>query len=224
MSSPDPAPSRISRAFARIGCAQLYDACGGHAWPVDAGLRLRTPGLRLAGPAVPVGTDNDMLPALQALDAAAPGSVLYVQNQGTGNDALAGDIFLTACRQQGIAGLVVEGAVRDVDQLTDIGVPVFSSDVTFVSAKTAVSPAREVPETLVVDGRELVPGTWLFGDGDGLLAVPAEYASAVSAAALLLHEREEELRHALAEGEARLGDLIGLRAYLNGEKALSFAF
>jgi 4-hydroxy-4-methyl-2-oxoglutarate aldolase len=216
--------SHISRIFERVGCAQLYDACGGRARPIGAGLRLRTPGLRMAGPVVPVGTDNDMLPALQALHFASAGSVLYVQNQGSGNDALAGDIFMTACRQQGIAGVVIEGAIRDIDQLAGIGVPVFSSAVTFVSAKTAVSPARKVPETLVVDGRELVPGSWLFGDSDGLLVIPAQYATAVATAASLLHEREEQLRRALTEGTVPLGELVGLEGYLSGKGDLSFEF
>ncbi len=216
--------SLVSRVFASVGCAQLYDACGGRARPIGAGLTLRTPGLRLAGPAVTVGTDNDMLPGLQALAAAPPGAVLYLQNQGSGNDALAGDIFLSACRQQQVAGLVIEGAVRDIDQLTEIGVPVFSSTVSFVSAKTAESPAREVPEVLIVEGRELVPGTWLFGDSDGLLAVPARYVTAVCTAAALLHKREEQLRKTLEEGAAPLSELIGLRAYLAGEGELSFAF
>jgi 4-hydroxy-4-methyl-2-oxoglutarate aldolase len=119
---------------------------------------------------------------------------------------------------------VIEGAVRDIDQLTEIGIPVFSSTVTFVSAKTAESPARDVPEALIVEGRELVPGTWLFGDSDGLLAVPAHYVTAVCTAAALLHKREEQLRCTLDEGAAPLGELIGLRAYLAGEGELSFAF
>ena len=224
MNAPSPAAAlEIVAAFAELGCAQMYDVCGGRAWPIDAGLCSRTPGLRLAGPVMCVGTNNDMLPGLQALDAADPGSVLYIQNHGPGNDALAGDIFVTACRQQRICGLVIEGAVRDIDQLVDIGVPVYSSSVTFVSAKTAVTPAREVPETLVVQGRELVPGSWLFGDGDGLLAVPAKDVSVVVKAGLLLHQREEQLRGEVADDDKRLGDLIGLQDFLAGRGDLSFA-
>lgn len=206
----------------RLSCAALYDASGGRAHHVDIRAECRTRAHRFAGPVVPVATGNDMLPGLQALHVARPGEVLYVRNEGPGNDALAGDIFLSAAREQKVAALVVEGAVRDLDECENFGVPVYSTDVTFVSAKTAVEPARDVPVPLEMQGFALEPGMWLFGDRDGLVAVSAEDVGAVIKAALLLAERERELRSQILGGDVRLTDLIGLEDYLAGRGDLTF--
>lgn len=212
---------QVIAAFERFGCAQLCDAGGGRVWPLPASLVRRTDGLRLAGPVFPVTTDNDMLPCLQALDAAPQHAVLFIANSANVSDALAGDIFVTACKAQGIAGLVVDGAIRDVDTLVAIGVCVFSREVRFVSAKTARTAAARVPDTVLLEGRELAAGDWLFGDGDGLLAIAAQDVGPVCKAAKLLSASEEELRQAVAGG-ARLGDVIGLADYVSGRGPLGF--
>ncbi|WP_424217327.1 RraA family protein (plasmid) [Streptomyces sp. BI20] len=212
---------RLAALFAPLGCALLHDAAPDHAAVVDAPLRSRTPGLPIAGPVFPVHTDNDMLPVLQALDQAPPGWVILVRNTAARSEALAGDIMATACKHRGLAGLIVDGAVRDVDTLPAIGFPVHSTEVTFVSAKTAKVPARQVPETVTVGGRTLRPGDWIFADGDGVLTVPAETAGPVIRAAVLLGRREEELRARLRAGET-MGDLCGLADFLAGRAPLRF--
>ncbi|WP_460060568.1 RraA family protein [Streptomyces sp. YKOK-I1] len=212
---------RLASLFDRLGCALLHDAAPDVATVVDTPLRSRTPGLSAAGPAFPVATDNDMLPCLQALDLAPPGSVIVVHNTTERSEALAGDIYVTACKERGIAGLIVDGAVRDVDSLPEMAFPVFSSQVTYVSAKTAKAPAREVPESVTLGSCTLRPGDWIFADGDGVLTVTQRYVSAVLRAAVLLAEREEELKGKLRAGET-LGELCGLGDFLAGRAPLRF--
>jgi 4-hydroxy-4-methyl-2-oxoglutarate aldolase len=214
--------ARFRGLFDGLGCALLHDAAHAYVRPVPPALTLRTPGLRLAGPAFPVETHNDMLPVLQALDAAPPGSVIVARNTADESEALAGDIFVTAAAAQGIAGLVVDGAIRDIDGIQGLGVPVFSRTVNYVSAKTALVPARAVPEAVTLASVAVAPGDWIFGDSDGLLVVEARLVSAVMNAAIVLHEREESLKRALRAGE-RLSTVCGLREFLAGEAPLKAA-
>jgi 4-hydroxy-4-methyl-2-oxoglutarate aldolase len=218
------APERVARLasmFQDLGCALLHDAAPGRAKVVDPAIRCRTPGLKAAGPVFPVATANDMLPCLQALDLAPPGWVIFINNTTDRSDALAGDIFVTACRQRRLGGLIVRGAVRDVAALREMGFPVYSSEVTYVSAKTAKVPAAEVPETLDLGSYTLAPGDWIFADDDGVLALPERYAGAVMRAAVLLGQAEDQLKAKLRGGET-LGDLCGLDDFLAGRAPLRF--
>jgi len=220
---------QIRQTFTGFGCAQLRDAAPKYvevlAWP----LVHRGGPAHLAGPVFPVATGNDMLPVLQGLDATPPGHVLLVSNTAERSEALAGDILGTAAVAQRLGGLVVNGAVRDLGFLRRLGLPVYSTEVTIVSAKTALVPAVELPmaiEAPVVDADqggtrplELRAGDWLFGDEDAVVAVPARYLSAVFTAARLLRDQEEQLRSAVRSGQ-RLSEVCGLHDYLAGRGPL----
>lgn len=211
---------RIVELFEELGCAQLRDASATRTNVLAPGLR-RIAGTRLAGPAFPVATDNDMLPCLQALAAAPPGSVLVLHNTALESEALAGDILVSAARAQGLAGLVVDGAVRDVDSMQQIGLTVFARTINYVSAKTAKVPATRVPQAVVIEGVSVGPGDWVFGDGDGLARVEDAHVRAVLNAALMLRAREAELRARLAAG-ARLDEVTGLHDFVAGRGPLRF--
>lgn len=213
--------ARLSSMFRALGCAQLHDVARAYAQIVDPAIRCRTPGQSAAGPVFPVSTANDMLPCLQALHHAPPGWVIFVSNTTADSDALAGDIFVTACKERRLGGLIVRGAVRDIDALQELEFPVFSSCVTYVSAKTARVPAVTVPETLTIGSCTLRPGDWIFADADGVLALPDRYASAVLRAATVLNEAEHQLKDRLRAGET-LGDLCGLDDFLAGHGPLRF--
>ena len=213
--------ANFRRQFERMGCAQLHDAAMTIAKVLDPAIVCRTPGRKLAGPAFPVVTDNDMLPCLQGLDGAPAGSVLFIHNRSAASEALAGNILTTAARLQGLAGLVVDGAIRDLDSLAELELPVFSRSVTYVSAKTTQKPAAEVPCRVEVGGVAIEAGDWLFGDADGLLLVEKARVRAVLTGAMVLFHRESELITALHRGE-RLGSLIGLTEFLAGRGPLRF--
>lgn len=212
---------RLSSMFRALGCAQLHDAARAHAKVVDPAIVCRTPGWNAAGPVFPVSTANDMLPCLQALHHVPPGWVIFVSNTTAESDALAGDIFVSACKERLLGGLIVRGAVRDIDALQELKFPVFSSCVTYVSAKTARVPAATVPQTVTVGSCTLRPGDWIFADADGVLALPQRYASAVLRAATVLNETEQQLKAKLRAGDT-LGGLCGLDDFLAGNAPLRF--
>lgn len=213
--------TEMKQSFQLLGCAQLHDAAMQYSTYLKVSLTTRTSIKKLAGPVFPVITDNDMLPCLQALDAAPAGSVLFVQNQSGKSEALAGDIFVTAAKQQGLEGLIVNGAVRDIDVIENMGFPVFSNSVTFVSAKTAKAASAAIPATVVLDGVELEPMDWIFADSDGVLLIKKKYMKTVYKAAMMLRNREEDLRQRIAGGE-RLSDLCGLHDFVAGKAELKF--
>ncbi|WP_158271827.1 RraA family protein [Methylosinus sporium] len=212
---------QFSAELSKLGCAQIYDAAPNYCHPLPAFLTSRGTARTLAGPVFPVSTLNDMLPLLQALDQAPPGWVLYVRNVAPESEALAGDIFMSAMRSQGLSGLVVDGAVRDIGSFDATTPPVFSRSVTFVSAKTAKAPAGETPTTLDYGAYRIEPGDYVVGDADGLLLIKQQYLTAVIVGARHLLAKEFELKERLESGR-RLGDLIGLSAFLQGNGPLKF--
>jgi regulator of RNase E activity RraA len=160
---------------------------------------------------------------LQALDAAPKGTVLVIDNVAAESEAMGGDIFAEAAKSQGLAGIVVNGAVRDIDGFRSIDLPIYSREVTFVCSKVARVRARQVPARVNFSGVEINPGDWVFGDSDGLLVVERQAVSIALSAALALEERESALKQQLAQGR-RLADIANLHAYLEGRGDLLGGF
>ncbi|GIF42909.1 RraA family protein [Actinoplanes xinjiangensis] len=214
--------AQLRRRFDGLGCAQLADAAGEFVTPLRLDLRPRNGRPRLCGPLFPVVTADDMLPCLQALASAPAGSVLFLHNTTTPSEALAGDIFVTSAAVQGLAGIIVNGAVRDLADLRDIDVPVFSTEVTFVSARTTATRSETVPAVVDIGGATLRPGDWIFADEDGFLVVEQHRVSAAITAAAVLRQREDGLKEAIRDTGRTLADLTDLTGFLNGEADLGF--
>ncbi|MFB7947226.1 RraA family protein [Kitasatospora phosalacinea] len=209
--------------FEQVGCAQLADAARDLITVLDLPLAARNGRPRVCGPVFPVATDDDMLPCLQALAATPPGWVLLLHNRVTPSEALAGDIFAASAAAQRLGGIVVDGAVRDLLELAPLPVPVFSTQVTYVSARTTETRADQVPQTVRAGGCEIRPGDWIFGDADGFLLLAEDRVSAVLAAGAVLRNQEEKLIDAITRGDGTLAELTGLADFLAGTGPLTFA-
>jgi 4-hydroxy-4-methyl-2-oxoglutarate aldolase len=116
--------------------------------------------------------------ALQILDEAVPGSVLvYVLEDGLETAGI-GNLMSTAAKVRGLAGAVIDGGARDIDEIEEIGFPVFSRSVTpATSVGRYVSVAKQVPVTCA--GVLVRPGDYVVGDWTGVVVVPAEKAAQV---------------------------------------------
>ncbi|MCB7135710.1 RraA family protein [Cellulosimicrobium marinum] len=189
---------------------------------VDLPLVARNGRERLCGPAFPVVTDDDMLPCLQGLAACPPGAVLVIVNRVRPSEALVGDIFLTSAEIQGLAGVVVDGAVRDVEELRTIDVPVLSTEVTFASARTTDRKADEVPCATELGGTLVTSEDWIFADPDGVAVVHGSTVRAVLVAAGVLRQREDGLRDAIRSRGQSLAELTSLDGFLEGTGALGY--
>ncbi|MEU6222470.1 RraA family protein [Streptomyces sp. NPDC047042] len=210
------------RRFAEVACAQLADSAAEFTNPLPLPLVARNGLPRVCGPVFPVTTSDDMLPCLQGLAAAPPGWVLFIHNEISPSEGLAGDIFVASAEVQRLGGIVVNGAVRDLEAIADIPVPVFSTEVNFVSARTTSVLAEAVPDTVDVAGCRLAPGDWIFGDEDGFLMLPESHVSAVLASGAVLREREDRLRRTMREQGRTLAELTGLDEFIAGSGPLKF--
>ncbi|MFF5565427.1 RraA family protein [Streptomyces sp. NPDC012623] len=154
-------------------------------------------GARLVGTACTVlttGGDNKLV--RDALAVVGEGDVLVVNGQGHTEHALVGEVLAERARARGAVGFVVDGAVRDVDELRAMGFPVFARAVT-PAGPSAHGPGRlGVP---VAIGRVVVtPGDVLVADSDGVAVIPRAEVDAVLARAEDKHARDAELRASFA--------------------------
>lgn len=147
---------------------------------VDPAIQALVPDVSMAGPAVTVSCVDDHLPMFAALSAARPGSVLVVAGAG-GHRAVSGELFATEAKRRGLAGIVVDGLVRDIRGLRGIGLPVFARGTCPASGST--SDPGTVDEMVSFGGLVVSPGDLVCGDDDGLLiAAPDRLAEVVETA------------------------------------------
>ncbi len=128
------------------------------------------PSMKLAGPALTVEVrpgDNLMIHAAMSL--AKPGDILVIDGKGDQTAALMGTIMITACQQLGIAGVVIDGAVRDSNELAEMNYPVFSVG-TNPNGPTKNVPGR-IGHPISIGGVTVRPGDFIVADCDGVVAI-----------------------------------------------------
>jgi 4-hydroxy-4-methyl-2-oxoglutarate aldolase len=196
-------------AIAALGVATVHEAAG-RVGIVDVPLIRVVPGSRGAGPgrtALCEPGDNTMVHA--AVAHARPGDVLVLTSTEPAPVALVGELLATQAQQQGVAGMLVDGAIRDLDELAELGLPIWTRHVRAQGATKGQVGKLDVP---VVVGRvEIRPGDLVVLDGDGALALPAERLDEVLPLAVERTERETAMRRRYQDGELSY-DRQGLRA------------
>lgn len=206
----------MSDAFtelAELGVATVYEASGRRGL-VDADLIQIVPGSRAAGPARTVrcaAGDNLMVHA--AVADARSGEVLVLTLPAPLPVTLVGDLLATQAKVRGVAALLVDAAVRDVDDLRRLGLPIWSR---YVRVR---GPDKETVGTLdepvEVGGATIRPGDVVVLDADGAVVVEQDRVEEVLDAARARTAREGEKRAKLQAGELSY-DLDGLRARVEG--------
>jgi regulator of RNase E activity RraA len=191
-----------SAAFMEIGSAHVSDAlraCGRAFQAVDAGIRPVARNMRLAGPAFTVRCYPGATWALeQALELAPPGSVLAVDGGASPDVILMGGLMSTRAHARGIAGAVLDAAVRDVDDIIEVGLPVFSR---YVCPRAGTFDKIGEWETIICLGRVPVrPGDWIVADCNGVVIVPAEIRNQVLDHARRIVKKESALAPLLRDG------------------------
>lgn len=199
--------------LARLGSATVYEA-GGRGGYVDADLIQVVPGSRVAGPARTVRCgqdDNLMVHAVMA--SVQPGEVLVLTMPQPRPVALVGDLLATQARAQGAAAILIDASVRDLEELRELGLPIWARWVRVKGADKDV--AGTIGEPVQVGGALIRQGDVVVLDADGAAVVAAERVGEVLAASLAREERERFKREKLAGG-ALSYDLDGLRERVEG--------
>lgn len=120
---------------------------------------------------------GDNLMFHKAMDMAQPGDVIVMDSGGFDDRAIFGELMATYCKVRGLAGLVVDGAVRDYASLSEMDFPVYAKSVT-PNGPYKNGPG-EINVPVVVGGKLIRPGDILVGDQDGLIVIPPEIAREV---------------------------------------------
>jgi 4-hydroxy-4-methyl-2-oxoglutarate aldolase len=166
---PRPSPQMIVK-FAQIPAANISDAAG-NLNTMDSGIQALVQGTRICGPACTVSTRvGDFLSILQGLHAAKPGDVLVVGSQGSPDVAVFGEIMTTEAKLKGLAGLVTDARVRDIEGIRKIGFPVFARGTSPRVAGRGSLGEVNVPTNC--GGVVVEPGDIIVGDADGVVVVP----------------------------------------------------
>ena len=200
-------------ALARLGVATVHEAAG-RTGIVDLPLTQVVPGSRVAGPArtaLCAPGDNTMVHAVVAH--ANPGDVLVLTSSEPAPVALVGELLATQALAQGVAGLLIDGAVRDLDELVEVGLPIWTRFVRAQGATKGEVGKLDVP--VVVGGVEISPGDLVVMDCDGAMTLPADRVAGVLPLAVERTEREAAMRERYRHGELSY-DVQGLRALVEG--------
>lgn len=136
-----------------------------------------------------------------AIEAAEPGDVIVVANDGREDVSCWGDILSSAARVKGVGGVVIDGACRDIDASAEIGFPVYGLAVVPVSARGRIVQGS-MNEPVTIAGVTVSVGDLVLADGSGTVFVPADHAEAVIAAAERLVAKQRAMVAAVRGGRS----------------------
>jgi 4-hydroxy-4-methyl-2-oxoglutarate aldolase len=196
-------------ALAELGAATLGES-GASAMP--SRIRPVWAGATVAAPAFPVRcTPGDNLAIHVAVTRAPAGSALVVDVGDVPYRGYWGEVLTTGALARGLAGLVIDGGVRDVAALERLAFPVFSRTVALPGATKSNRGAVGSPTT--VAGVMVRPGDWVVGDVDGVVVVPGAAVEQVLAAGRARESAESGYFEALRQGSTTV-EILGLDASL----------
>ena len=198
--------AQIREVLELVSAANLSDAL--HRGGVLQGIRPLWRGVRMVGRAVTVRTyPGDWSKPVQAIDVAEPGDVIVIDAGGVG-PALWGELATHSAIQRGVAGVVIDGAIRDSDDIVNLKFPAFSKLVMPNAGEPKGFGEIGVPVT--VANMKVEPGDWILGDGDGVVVLPRAIAVEYANRAMDVLEKENRIREEIKEGStlAKVTELL----------------
>jgi len=196
----------VREILEKVSTANLSD--GNHRLPGIVGLRPIFPGAHLVGTALTVRTaPGDWAKPVEAIDQAEPSQVIVVDAGGR-PPAVWGELATESCVQRRLAGIAVDGAVRDTASITALRFPCFARQVS--SAAGEPKGYGEIGATIRIEGIEINAGDWIVGDDDGIIVVPRGQAAEMANRAMDCLERENRIRGEIRSGHTTLAQVLEL--------------
>ena len=187
----------IRRLFEAVSAPNVTDAM--HRKGAMAGIISICGRVRAVGPAVTVRTvSGDWAKPVEAIDIARPGDVLVISNDGRKDISPWGELATHSAKNRGLAGIVIDGAVRDVDDIREMGFPVFAT-ATVPNAGEPVG-LGEINTEILCCGQEVRPGDWIVADESGVVVVPRDRAYEIARRAMEVRKTEERIREEIRRG------------------------
>jgi 4-hydroxy-4-methyl-2-oxoglutarate aldolase len=189
---------------AALGSATLHEA-GGRIGAIPAAIRPVTPSPAFAGPAVTVaGPPGDNLWLHRAVYECKHGDVLVATVSGAYEWGYWGELLTCAAQERGIAAVVIDGCVRDLARLAELGLPIFARGSAIRGTMKASEGAGTINERLVMGEIVVHPGDWVVGDEDGVVVIPLERLAPVVASGQERVRKEAHLMQQLRDGKRTL--------------------
>jgi 4-hydroxy-4-methyl-2-oxoglutarate aldolase len=200
--------------LAGLGSATVFEASGREGL-VDLDLHQVIPGSRAAGPARTVRCDqDDILMVHAAIDRLEPGDVLVLTMPEPRPVALLGELLATQAKRKGAAAVLIDAAVRDTDELRELGLPVWARWIRVRGANREAVGEIEVP--VEVGGATITPGDAVVLDADGAVVVGRDRLDQVVQASRERGENESAKRARFEAGELSY-DMYGIRKLVEGK-------
>jgi 4-hydroxy-4-methyl-2-oxoglutarate aldolase len=191
-----------------LGTATVYEAQGAKG-ALDSGMKPIDPTVRMAGPALTVDArPADNLVLHLAVLKAKPGDVLVVDAKGFMEAGPWGDVLTLQAMKLGIAGLVINGCVRDANLIIDLGFPVFCRGLSIKG--TGKNQPGKVNVPICIGDAVIRPGDIIVGDRDGLVVVAQDEVEMAIANSVAREAKEVEQRKAIEAGTSNTVELLNL--------------
>ncbi|MDZ5461199.1 4-carboxy-4-hydroxy-2-oxoadipate aldolase/oxaloacetate decarboxylase [Azohydromonas lata] len=200
-------PQKLAQ-LRELGTATVYEAQGAKG-ALDQGMKPIDPTVRLAGPALTVDArPADNLILHHAVLQAKPGDVLVVDAKGFMEAGPWGDVLTLQAMKLGIAGLVINGCVRDANLIIDLKFPVFCRGLSIKG--TGKNQPGKVNVPISIGDAVIRPGDIIVGDRDGLVVVAADEVDMAIEKSLVREEKEVKQREAIEAGTSNTVELLNL--------------
>ena len=186
----------IHKILSRVSTANLSDAM--HRGGDLKNLQKISPGVKMFGKAFTVRTyPGDWAKTVQAIDMALPGQVIVIDAGGVG-PAVWGELATHGAIQKKIAGVVIDGAIRDVQEIRGLKFPAFSKLIMPSAGEPKGFGETDVPVN--ISGVKVFPGDYIVGDDDGVVVVPQAKATEIANRAMGVLEMENRVREEIDKG------------------------
>nr|MDO8098975.1 3-hexulose-6-phosphate synthase [Candidatus Njordarchaeota archaeon] len=186
----------IFKVFKMCSTPNISDAM--HRRGEMKGIHPVAPGLKMVGRAVTVRTyPGDWAKPVESIDIGGKGDVIVIEAGGHG-PAVWGELASWSCRIQGIEGVVIDGAIRDVEDIREMGFPAFSRLI----SPTAGEPKGfgEINVEITCGEVKVKPGDYIIGDDNGIVVVPKESGVEVANRSIDVREKENRVREEIKRG------------------------
>lgn len=186
----------------RLGTSTLFEASGLATSAADSAIRPVWAGASIAGPAYPLEcSPGDNLAIHIAMEKAPRGSILVVSTGGF-VAGYWGEVLTVAAEAAGIAGLVIDGGVRDIAALTSRRFAAFTRGISMRGTIKASAPS--VGQPISFTGTPVAAGDLVVADDDGVLVIPAAHVERTLADGQVRADKEARMMEALTQGRSTL--------------------
>lgn len=191
----------------KLGTATIYEAQGAIG-AIDSAIKPLARGMKMAGQALTLQMrPGDNLMIHYALLHAQQGQVLVINCDGFTGAGIWGDVLTTQAQKIGLAGLVVNGAIRDSDSIIDAGFPVFAKGICIRGTEKKQPGTLNTP--LLINDCIIHPGDIIVGDSDGLVVIEQTRLDDVMRLSAQREEKERLFKEKITAG-ASTAELMGL--------------